>query len=137
MSEHTRPAGDDLDRVERFGLPPPRHDGPLAKKLAAMAVHPHADVIARAVVTAAFMFNEDPVASVLGRTHRLGRHLAYYAMMDEFPRCPADALARYVGVKPGREALFIRKAAMSRKVFYWVSEEGIEVVRDAIRHERD
>jgi hypothetical protein len=124
-------------RMSNFGLPPPRTSSPLWKKLeeqAASKAFPSADVIARAIVTAARMFNEDPIQIAIGRYHVSGRYIAYYALIDEFPEYPAGPMARMVGAK--REMPFVKKAARGRREFIFVDEKKITAVREAVRIER-
>ena len=85
-----------------FGLPAPRTTGPLWQKIAnktKSGVYPPANMIAVALIEACALAGGDAIACASGKYHQNGRRIAYFALADEYPCAPREAIARAVGFK--------------------------------------
>ena len=97
--------------------------------------YPSADQVARAVVTAARLCDEDPIACVGGAHGLRSRYYVMRALHAVFPDVLQKKIASYVGVAPSQVAEAVRRARKSELNLKWWNRRHLQQVIDAVKRE--
>lgn len=91
----------------------------------APARFPDGDTIARAIVEAARLYGEEPIAILRGATSR-ARHVAFEALLAAFPDASRIGLARCLGYRNARNGL--SQVYLARRCQWWREDHVDEVL---------